>query len=233
MIEGVVLELSDDQKREKAAALTAHLTRILDPGKVRVIVPFRAAEARVVGIDISVTKEELREILAKEGGCKTEDVQLGEVRSARNELGSAWMRAVSKLAQAGRIPIGWSTAKIEAIAWRSLQCYRCLEIGHAKRTSTSKEDRGHLCYRCGGSGHQAVGCTAANPKCQLCEARGAPSAHRMGGHACASPPPKKETRRGTTRESAATSSRMEVSMPQGPRTISTRARRPARRTPWM
>ena len=116
MIEGVVLELSDDQKREKAAALMAHLTRILDPGKVRVIVPFRAAEARVVGIDISVTKEELREILAKEGGCKTEDVQLGEVRSARNELGSAWMRAVSKLAQAGRIPIGWGCP---TDVWRS------------------------------------------------------------------------------------------------------------------
>lgn len=29
----VVLELSDDQKREKAAALAAHLTRILNPGK--------------------------------------------------------------------------------------------------------------------------------------------------------------------------------------------------------
>ena len=65
MTGGVVLEFSDDQKREKAAALAAQLTRILNPGKVRVAAPFRAAEASVVGIDISVTKEELREILGK------------------------------------------------------------------------------------------------------------------------------------------------------------------------
>lgn len=79
--------------------------------------------------------------------------------------------AIRKLAQAGRIPIGWSTAKIGAIARRPLQCYRCLEIGHVRRTCTSKEDRGYLCYRYGGSGHRAVGCTAANPNCLLCEAR--------------------------------------------------------------
>ncbi|XP_033178015.1 uncharacterized protein LOC117151970 [Bombus impatiens] len=108
MTGGVVLELTEDQKGEKAAALAAHLTRILDPSKVRVAVPFRAAEARVVGIDISVTKEEIRDTLAKEGGCKAEDIQLGKVRSDRNGLGSVWMRgpagAVRILAQAGKVP---------------------------------------------------------------------------------------------------------------------------------
>lgn len=199
MTGGVILELAEDQKGEKAAALAAHLTRILDPSKVRVVVPFRAAEARVIGIDISVTKGEIRDTLAKEGGCKAEDVQLGEVRSARNGLGSVWMRgparAVRILTQTGKVPIGWSTAKIEAIARWPLQCYQCLEIGHVKRTCNSKEDRGHLCYRCGGPGHRAIGCTAANP--ELCEALWAPSAHRMGRPVCA--PPRKETRRRATR----------------------------------
>jgi hypothetical protein len=42
----------------------------------------------MVGIDISVTKDEIRDTLAKKGGCKADDVQLSEVRFARNGLGS-------------------------------------------------------------------------------------------------------------------------------------------------
>ena len=108
MTGGDVLELSEDQKREKTATLAAQLTRILDPSKVRVAARFRAAEARVVGIDISATEEDIRDTLAKEVGCKAENVQLGEDRSAQNDLGSVWMRgpagAVRKLAQAGKVP---------------------------------------------------------------------------------------------------------------------------------
>lgn len=105
MIGGVVLELSEDQKGEKGAALAAQLTLILDPSKVRVAAPFRAAEATVVGTDISATKEEIRRrrVAARWRTSK------GEVRSARNGLGSVWMRgpagAVRKLAQAGKVPI--------------------------------------------------------------------------------------------------------------------------------
>ncbi|XP_043604759.1 uncharacterized protein LOC122577493 [Bombus pyrosoma] len=214
---GVVLEVPEDQKREKAAALAARLTQILDPSKVRVATPFRAAEARVIWIDISATKEDVRNTLAKEGGCRAEDIRLGETRLARNGLGSVWMRgpvgAVRKLAQAGRIAIGWSMAKVEAIERRPLQCYKCLETGHVSRMCTSKEDRGHLCYRCGDPGHQARACTAANPKCLICEALGAPSVHRMGGPACA-PPPKKKAG-GITRRSTVASGSGRDSLPQG------------------
>ena len=66
MTGGVVLEVSEDQKREKAAALASRLTRTLDPSKVLVTTPFRAAEARVTRIDLLATKEEIRNTLAKE-----------------------------------------------------------------------------------------------------------------------------------------------------------------------
>jgi hypothetical protein len=215
MTGGTVLEISDDKNREKAAALATQLTRTLDSNKVRVTAPFRTAEAMVIGIDVSVTREEIRNTLATEGDCKAENMQLGEVRSARNGLGSSWMRgpagAARKLAQTGRVPIGWSTARIEAIARSLLQCYKCLEIGHVRRTCTSTEDREHLCYRCGGSGHRAGGCNAAKQKFPLCEVHGAPSAHRMGGPACA--PPRKE-RRGTTSVPTAAGSVKEGSPPQ-------------------
>jgi hypothetical protein len=107
---GLVLELPGDRNREKATALATQLTRILDPNKVRVATPFRTAEAMVTGIDVLVTKEEIRNTLAAEGGCRAEDIQLSEVRSARNGLGSAWMRgpagAMRKLAHAGKARIG-------------------------------------------------------------------------------------------------------------------------------
>ncbi|XP_024227000.1 uncharacterized protein LOC105681543 [Bombus impatiens] len=197
--EGVILEIPENQEREKAAALAARLTRSLDPNKVRVATPFRAAEARVSMIDISATKEEIQNSLAKENGCKPEDVRLGEIRPARNGLGSVWIRgpagAVRKLAQAGKVAIGRSTAKVEAIERRPLQCYRCLEIGHVRKSCTAKEDKGHLCFRCGKPGHQAKACTAASPKCLLCDALGAPSVHRMGGPICSPPPPKKGTKK--------------------------------------
>jgi hypothetical protein len=84
----IVLELSADQKREKASAPATQLARVLDPNEVCVAALFRSAEARVVGIDISVTKDEVRDTLAKEGVRKADDVQLGLVHSARNGLAS-------------------------------------------------------------------------------------------------------------------------------------------------
>ena len=188
MTGGVILEVLEDQKREKAAALAAQLTKILDPDLIRVATPYRTAEARVVHIDISPTADEIKEILAQEGGCKVEDIQLGEIRISENGLGSVWMRcpveAVRKLIQLGKVTIGRSRAKIEAIEQRPLQCFRCLEIGHVKKSCTSKENREHLCYRCGIPGHLAKECTAAKPKCPLCKSRGASATHRMGGSFC-------------------------------------------------
>jgi hypothetical protein len=168
----VVLEVPEDQKREKAAALATRLTQILDPSTIRVATLVLAAEARVTRMDISATKEEGRNTLAKEDGCKAKGIQLGEIRLARNGLGSVWIRglagAVRKLAHTDKVAIGWSIAKVEAIERRPLQCYKCLEIGHIGRTCISTDDRGHLYYRCGGSGFQAKGCTTANPKYLLC-----------------------------------------------------------------
>ncbi|XP_033320026.1 uncharacterized protein LOC117216952 [Bombus bifarius] len=183
---GVILEVPEDQGREKAAALAAQLTQALDPNEVRVATPFRAAEARVSLIDIAATKAEIQNTLARKSGCKPEDTRLGEIRPARNGLGAVWIRgpasAVRKLAQAGKVAIG------------------CLGIGHTGKTCTAKEDKGHLCFRCGEPGHQARACTTASPKCLLCEALGAPSVHRMGGPACA---PSKKGTKGAARGSTA------------------------------
>jgi hypothetical protein len=151
----------------------------------------------VVGIDISIAKEELRNALALAAGCGGAEVQVGEIGTSRGGLGSAWMRCplvgARKLAQAGKIALGRSTARIEAITKRLLQCFKCLELGYVRATCVSTLDRSHLCYRCGEAGHRARGCPASVPKCPLCELLGAPAAHRMGGEACC--PPRKDKKR--------------------------------------
>jgi hypothetical protein len=49
---GIVLDVSKDQKREKAAKHTSRLIEIVEPSKVRVAAPFQAVKARVVEIDV-------------------------------------------------------------------------------------------------------------------------------------------------------------------------------------
>ncbi|XP_033362899.1 uncharacterized protein LOC117241007 [Bombus vosnesenskii] len=201
---GVILEVPEDQGREKAAAVAAQLTRALDPNEIRVATPYRAAEARVSLIDIATIKAEIQNTLARKSSCKPEDIRLGEIRPARNGLGTVWIRgpasAVRKLTQAGKVAIGWSTAKVEAIEWRPLQCYRCLGIGHTGKTCTAKEDKGTCSSYAANQGTRR--------EHALLRARNACSARRLehrqctgwGGPACA---PSKKGTKGAARGSTA------------------------------
>nr|XP_033188906.1 uncharacterized protein LOC117156201 [Bombus vancouverensis nearcticus] len=204
MTGAIIIQVPGDKDRGKATLLASRLAETLDPTAVRIATPTRMAELRVTGIDISVKKEELRRALASAAGCGSAEVQVGEIGATRGGLGSAWIKCPAagarKLAQAEKIALGWSTARIRAVPKRPLQCFRCLELGHVRATCVSGEDRGHLCYRCGGSGHRARGCPASAPKCPLCESLGAPANHRMGGEACN--PPKVKRRRPTRQPAA-------------------------------
>jgi hypothetical protein len=176
----IIIRVPGDKDRGKTSLLAARLPKVLDPSAVRVAIPTRTAE--VVGLDISVDKEELRHALASRGG-----------------LGLAWIRCAvagaRKLGREGKVMPGWSKARVIAIPKRPLQCYKCLELGHVRATCVSTMDRVHLCYRCGGSGHRARGCPASVPKCPLCQSLGGLVDHRIGGISCA-PPPRRSTRRG-------------------------------------
>jgi hypothetical protein len=105
-------------------------------------------------------------------------------------LGCVWAQCLSaaakKAAEAGRLIVGWVSAKVEALQPRSLRCFRCLEKGHTKALC---KDRSGRCYRCGQPGHTAAGC-AVEPHCPLCSDLGCPAGHRLGAPSCA-PAPKK------------------------------------------
>jgi hypothetical protein len=169
MTGAIVLEIPGDKDRKKASALATRLAQILDPATVKVAAPARMAELRVAEIDVSIAKEELRNALALAAGCGVAEVQVGEIGTSRGGLGSAWVRCslvgARKLAQAGKIALGWSIARVKAIVKKPLQCFKCLELGHVRATCVSIVGRSHLCYRCGEAGHRARGCPASAPKC--------------------------------------------------------------------
>jgi hypothetical protein len=198
MTGAIIIKVPGDKDREKASLLAPRLAKVLDPTTVRVAAPVRMVKLRVVEVDISVTKEELRQALALAAGCGGAEVQVEQIGAFRGGLGSVWVKCpvagARKLTQAGKAALGWSTARIIAIPKRPLQCFKCfkcfkcLELGHVRATCVPTMDRGHLYYRCSGSGHRDRGSPASAPKCLLCESLGAPADYRMGEAAYAPTP---------------------------------------------
>jgi hypothetical protein len=76
MTGAIILEVPGDRVRGKASTLATRLAQILDPTTVRVAAPTRMTELRVVGIDVSMTEEELRNALALAAGCGSAEVQI-------------------------------------------------------------------------------------------------------------------------------------------------------------
>jgi hypothetical protein len=81
----IIIQVPDDKGKEKALQLATHLTKVLDPTAVKVAAPPRTAELKIVGIDISIEKEELRQALALAAECGVAEIQ---VRSEPPEAAS-------------------------------------------------------------------------------------------------------------------------------------------------
>ncbi|XP_060822332.1 uncharacterized protein LOC132910580 [Bombus pascuorum] len=187
----MVINIPDDAGMSKATQLASRLAGVLDPSTVRVSVPVPTAEIKLVGVDISLNEEELLEELSRAADCQPRDVRAWSAGTSRSGMGIFYAKCpvagARKLAQAGRVTLGWTRAKVIALPRRPLQCFRCLEVGHMAAMCVSPVRRTHLCFRCGEEGHRARNCTAASPRCPICEAKGAPSKHRMGSAACKPP----------------------------------------------
>ncbi|XP_046424472.1 uncharacterized protein LOC124181706 [Neodiprion fabricii] len=187
---GVLIEVAGPNGAQKADVLAAYLgemTRAEYGDAVRISRPTTKGEIRVQGMDDSVTAEELAAVMAATGGCGIEAVKVGPLREMTNGLRSAWvqcpLRAATKIAAKGKIPVGWTTVRVNLLEARPRQCFRCWEFGHIGATCKAPEARGAACDRCGGEGHQARTCTAA-PRYANCAERGGNSAHRMGSGQC-------------------------------------------------
>lgn len=75
--------------------------------------PFMKGELRLFGLDDSVTSFEVAEVIADLGGCKPDEVKVGQIRLMSNGLRTVWMQcplaAAIAVTSQPRVRIGWST----------------------------------------------------------------------------------------------------------------------------
>lgn len=191
---GILLEIRGEKNKEIAERLTIALrTALCKFPSVKVHMPKQMAEITLVGLDISVTREEIKQVMAKEGGCSLEDISVGNIRTSPRGVGFVWTRcplAVANLLERQkRIKIGWSSVKVNLLPPRRIQCFRCLRTGHTKACCNERTDRSDLCYNCGQKGHKSTLCKEKT-RCILCEEAGVASNYRIGGPKCFAPPSK-------------------------------------------
>lgn len=183
---GLVIELPNEpEARSKARALVEKVQGSLPVG-VRVACPQRMGEIIVVGLDPSVTAEEVLIEVANIGGCHMDEMSHSGIKDPGESMGRVWIKcplsAAMRASQVGVIRVGWSSAKIALAKSRPVQCHRCHAFGHMKNECTSPIDRSRECYRCGCTEHKIADCPSAVPVCSFCPA--GKNAHKMGTVGC-------------------------------------------------
>ncbi|XP_032689638.1 uncharacterized protein LOC116852965 [Odontomachus brunneus] len=199
-ITGALLLEVPGPEGDKLADTLAIKLRVALAGEegVRVDRPSKKAEVRLHNLEDSVTVADIAAAVADASGGDPSDIRVGGIKRAPNGLGTAWVRCpvavARKVAEAGRILVGWGMARVEVLAARPLQCFRCLEEGHVRQHCRSDVDRSGVCYRCGGPGHRAAECTG-RVVCPVCSTAGREATHRLGGEACIASQKKKGKRK--------------------------------------
>lgn len=179
---GRIIEIPGVDAQKKADHLAQTLREVLG-SEFAVNTPTIKGELRLLGLDDSVTQEEVVEVIAQVGGCSMFEIKTGAIRPLRNGLGSIWLQcplsAAIKTATSGKIKVGWTMAKVILLEKRQVQCFRCWQFGHVKTNCASGTDLSGLCFRCGETGHLARHCFATQ-KCIACERSGGDASHRFG-----------------------------------------------------
>ncbi|XP_020296328.1 uncharacterized protein LOC109861193 [Pseudomyrmex gracilis] len=187
---GILVEIPGADGATKADALAEALAPILQ-GKASVTRPVRRGEIRIVGLDMSVSPADIEDRISSGdfGPCRRFEVTVGPITQGRDRLGMTWaccpFEVAAKLANSGRLKVGWSSARVALLPGRKLQCFKCLEFGHVRQACRNEVDRTGMCYRCGKDGHLARNCKDV-ARCVLCADRSLPSGHRIGGDSCSS-----------------------------------------------
>lgn len=135
---GMVIEIPGKENYNKAEKLEEKLKNMFQNRQdVRVNRPIKRSEMRIRDLDDSITPQEVIKAIAQSGECREEDVTIGDIKHRTpRSMGVVWVKcpttAVRKITQAGKITIEWSTARVEVLPTRPLQCFRCLQTGHVK-----------------------------------------------------------------------------------------------------
>lgn len=182
----LLIEVMGKGNSERANRLASHIRDVLkDEADVRR--PVRRARLRLSGMDDSVTKDEIVCTLSGVGECSYEEIKISELRLGYNGLYQTFaqlpLAAALRVANCGRVRMGWSSVRVDLLRERPSQCYKCWDFGHVRGLCRSSVDYTGRCFGCGGEGHTANACTA-ELRCLVCANRGDPSSHRIGSAAC-------------------------------------------------
>lgn len=185
-----IIEIPGLDAAGKVDKLADRLRSVLGP-EVVVARPSVKREIRVIGLDDTVTVEEVISAVSDFGGFRNTDIKVGSIRQMANGLGVVWaqclLAAANKIAALKKIRIDWTTARVEILAARPLQCYKCWRFGHTRFNCGSQLDLFGSCFRCGEKGHAARECMVT-PKCIVCELENLNNAHRFGATDCSFKP---------------------------------------------
>lgn len=184
-----VFEIEGDERKQKAAKLEKKLREtFIGREEIKIYVPTKMAEIKIVGLEESTTKSKIVEAIIGLSGCSFTEIKVNGIKANRNGMATAWVKCpvtvANKITEEEGIKIGWVKARTMLLRARPLQCYRCMRFGHVKQYCREKEGNSDRCYRCGTAGHKAAKCNAKMPKCFACEEKGRRSDHRMGGPLC-------------------------------------------------
>lgn len=182
----LLVEIPGPEGSAKADKLADRLRTALQ-GEAMVSRPTIKSDFRLIGVDDSVSPQEIVSAISEAGGCTEMEVKTGPLRPMRNGLNIVWaqcpLNAANRIAAVGRIRIGWSSARVESLGVRPKQCYKCWEFGHVRGMCRSQTDRTGHCFQCGAHGHSIATCTAP-PQCVLCREGGRNWEHRLGSVRC-------------------------------------------------
>lgn len=183
----VLIEVPGADSKGLAEELRSRAAQVLGEDAV-VVRPEIKGEIRIVGFDESVGVADISKGVAKAGDCNVSEVTVTPITPMRNGLYMTWVKcplaSAIKASKCGKIPLGWTMARLELLKPRVARCFRCWEPGHHQRLCRSENDRSRSCFRCGDDGHSAASCERET-HCVLCAARGLHARHRTGSHGCA------------------------------------------------
>ncbi|XP_039764545.1 uncharacterized protein LOC120637025 [Pararge aegeria] len=189
-----LLELPKEKTPEQVELLVNRLRAALT-GMATVVRPTKTASVRLMDLDDTVTGEKVIAAIARVGNCPVSCIKVGEIQSGPRGMGATTVHCpvevVKVMSDAGKLLVGWSSARVQVLDQRPLRCYKCLCIGHTRPLCPSLVDRSNLCFQCGGIGHKSSKCSSPM-RCAVCVDAGLPSGHIMGGRDC-NPPPTRGT----------------------------------------
>lgn len=115
---GLLIHILGKGSREKARQLQDKLQRVLGQ-EVRVTVPSKRAELRIISFDESVTENKITNQIATVGGCNGSDIKVGPTKLMANGLYAIWFSVrLMRL----KVWLSWVVSDLDGLQ-RELCCF--------------------------------------------------------------------------------------------------------------